>query len=255
MAFNLPEYYQRNAGTIFIADRDLTTGGAAATGLEFIGDASELTLDPAQEFVEHQEHQSGDGKKDVRIPRMTTMTGNLVLDNTGAANFKRFMRGKLTAIAGATVTDESHTAPAVGKSFLLDKNPATTPAIAITSDPAGTTFVAGTDYIQEGRVIYVPTGSTLAGDPILVSYTSADSTQVDLFGENFKEYYLYFQGFNTVNRKAVTLELFKVSFDPAALGNLLGDEITQMTVGFEALFEPLKSTANLQGFGNYVTVD
>jgi hypothetical protein len=253
--FGLPEYYQRNAGTIYIADRNLATGGAAATGLEFIGDASELTLDPSQEFVEHMEHQSGDGKKDVRIPRMTTLAGSLVLDNTGAANFKRFLRGKLTAIGGATVTGEDHTAPAAGKSFLLEKNPAATPALTITPDPSGTAFTAGTDYVQEGRVIYVPTGSTMAGDPILAAYTAAASTQVDLFGENFKEYYLYFQGFNTVNRKAVTLELFKVSFDPAALGNLLGDEITQMTIAFEALFEPLKSSGNLQGYGNYVSVD
>jgi hypothetical protein len=254
MAFNLPEYYQRNSGTIFIADRDLATGGAAATGLTFIGDASELTLDPTQEFVEHMEHQSGDGKKDVRVPRMTTLTGNLVLDNTGKANFRDFMRGKLATVSGATVSAEAHTAPAAGKSFLLDSEIATA-VTSITSDPTGTTYDAGDDYIVDGRVIYVPEGSTMAGEDILVNYTSGDATKIELFGSQFKEYYMYFNGYNTINRKRVTIELFKVSFDPASLGNLLGDEIVQMTATFEALFEELKATSSLGGFGEFTIQD
>jgi len=258
MAFNLPEYYQRNSGTIFIAERDLATGTRKITGtgagLTFIGDASELTLDPSQEFAEHSEHQSGDGRKDVRVPFSTTLTGNLVLDNTGTANLRDFMRGKLSTIAGATVTEETHTAPAAGKSFLLNSEIVT--AVTSITDGAATPvpYTAGTDYIVNGRVIYVPVGSTMAGDSVEANYTSGNATKVDLFGENFKEYYLYFNGFNTINKKRVSVELFKVSFDPAGLGNLLGDEILQMTIAFEALFEELQATNNttLGGFGNYV---
>jgi hypothetical protein len=33
------------------------------------------------------------------------------------------------------------------------------------------------------------------------------------------------------------------------------DEIVQLTIAFEALFEPLKATSNLGGFGEYITVD
>jgi hypothetical protein len=253
MAFNLPEYYQRNAGTIFIADRNLATGGAAASGLTFIGDASELTLDPSQEFVEHTEHQSGDGRKDVKIPRMTTLTGNLVLDNTGAKNMQNFLRGKLTTLSGATVTNEAHTAPAVGQAFLLNSEIVTAVG-AITERGSTAAYAAGTDYIANGRVIFVPEGSTLAGEEIDVDYTSGSGSKVDLFGETFKEYYLYFNGYNTINKKRVAMELFKVSFDPATLGNLLGDEILQMTIAFEVLFEELKATSNdtLGGFGTYV---
>jgi hypothetical protein len=254
MAFNLPEYYTRGAGKLFIADRDLATGGAAATGLEFLGDASEYTLDPSQEFVEHMEHQSGDGKKDVRIPRATTMTGNLILDNTAAANLKRFMRGKLTSVAGATITAEAHVAPAAGQSFLLDHPVAT--FTSLTDDAATPVpYTAGTDYVRDGRVIYIPTGSTAASADVEANYVSASRKVVDLFGETFKEFYVYFDGFNTINRKGFSLELFKVSFDPAALGNLLGDEIVTLTIAFEALFEPLKATSNLGGFGEYITVD
>jgi len=258
MAFNLPEYYQRNSGTIFIADRDLTTGSykksGTGGGLTFIGDASELTFEPSQEFVEHMEHQTGDGRKDVRIPRSTTLTGNIVLDNTGAANFRNFMRGKLTAVTGATVSAEAHTAPAAGQSFLLN-SAIVTAVSSITPDPSGTAYVAGTDYVVDGRTIYLPAASAMAGDAILVNYTSGSGSKVDLFGENFKEYYLYFNGFNTVNRKRVTVELFKVSFDPASLGNLLGDEIVNMTAGFECLFEPLQASSNLGGYGNFVMQD
>lgn len=255
MAFGLPEYYQRLGGTVHIGERDLTTGTLAASGLTFLGDASELTFETSQEFVEHMEHQSGDGKKDVKIPRMTTINGNLILDNTGSQNFKTFIRGTLATDTGASVSAEAHTAPAAGSSFLLTK-PIVNAVTSITSDPAATTYVAGDDYVVDGRLIYVPEGSTLAGEDILVNYTSGDSTEASFFGENFKEYYLFFQGYNTINKKRVSLDFYKVSFDAASLGNLLGDEIIQMTCPFEALFEPLQSTAgNLAGYGNYVLAD
>jgi hypothetical protein len=182
------------------------------------------------------------------------MTGNLVLDNTGVQNFKAFMRGKEVVKAGSTVTGEAITAPAAGNSFLLAE-PIVSDVTSITSDPVGTTFAAGTDYVVDGRVIYVPAGSTMAGDDILVNYTAAAAKRVEFFGVDFKEYFIYFQGRNTANNKRVALELFKVSFDPATLGNLLGDEVLTMTVAFEALFEPLKSSSNLGGFGSYTIQD
>jgi hypothetical protein len=259
MAFGLPEYYQRLGGTIHIGERNQSTGGLASTGLHFVGDASELTFDAGQEFVEHMEHQSGDGKKDVRIPRMISLTGNMILDNTGAQNFKNFMRGVLTTEAGATISAEAHTAPAVGHSFLLDK-PIVTAVTSITDvptepDPA-VPYTVGTDYVVDGRVVYVPVGSSMGGESVLANYTAAASKSASFFGAQFKEFYVYFQGYNTINKKGVALELYKVSFDAASMGNLLGDEIITMSINFEALFEPLLATAgNLAGIGNYILAD
>lgn len=255
MAFNLPEYYQRLSGTFHIANRNLSTGKNSG-GLYFVGDASELTLDTSQDFVEHMEHQSGDGKTDVRIPRQTTMSGSITLDNTGSQNFRNFLRGKLTATTGASVTAEAHSAPKPGTSLMLNSD-IIAAWTSLTSSPAGTTYVNGTDYIREGRLLYIPVGSAIEeDDPLLANYTSGDSTQVDFMGEVFTEYFVLFQGYNTINKKRVSLELFKVSFDSASLGNLLGDEILTMTCPFTALFEPLQSSSgNLAGYGNYVIED
>jgi len=254
MAFNIPDYYQRLAGTVFVGDRHPATGTLDnSKGLFFLGDTSELTLDPSQEFVEHSEHQSGDGRRDVKIPRMTEIKGNLVIDNTGAHNFRDFLRSKLTVIAGDTVTAEPHTAPAAGKSFLIDSEFVV--SVASITNAAGTvTYQAGTDYLINGRVVRVPLGSTLAETAIAINYVSGSGVEADLFGESFQEFYLYFNGKNTINGDTITLELFKVSFDPATLGNLLGDEILQMTVPFDALWEPLQDTDEngdrLGGFGS-----
>lgn len=255
MAFNLPEYYQRLSGTFHIANRNVSTGKNLG-GLFFVGDASELTLDTSQDFVEHMEHQSGDGKTDVRIPRQTTMSGSITLDNTGTQNFRNFLRGKLTKTAGATITSEAYVAPAPGTSLMLNSDAVAT-WTSLTSNPAGTTYVNGVDYVRENRLLYIPVGSAIADEaPLLANYASAATTQVDFMGEVFTEYFVLFQGYNTINKKNVALELFKVSFDSASLGNLLGDEILTMTCPFTALFEPLQSQAgNLAGYGNYVIQD
>lgn len=253
MAFNLPEYYTRGAGKLLIGDRDLTTGTLAGTGLEFLGDTSEFTLDVSQDFAEHKEHQSGDGRKDVRVPTALTVSGQMVVDNTGADNLRRFLQGVTTPVAGATITDEAYVAPGPGKAIVLQNPVETFTALADGVE----TKTAGTDYVVDGRAIYFPVGSTVAAEAnITVDYVSASHKTVDLFANRFKEFYLYFDGINTVYRKQFSLELFKVSLDAASLGSLLGDDMTLLTIPFEALFEPLQADlSNLSGYGNYTIVD
>jgi hypothetical protein len=244
-------YYQLLSGTVFVGDRSLATGTLdGSKGLTFLGDTSELTLQPNQEFVEHIEHQTGQGHKDAKVPRTTTLKGNLTIDNTGVHNFQEFLRAKVTIVPDSTVTDEPYFAPAEGDSFAIGSWFIV--SLASITNAAGTiTYQPGVDYIQNGRMIYIPNGSAMAQTAIAVNYVSGYAIESSLFGKRFQELYLFFQGSNAINGEEVTIELFKVSFDPAKLGNLLGDDILQMSLGFDALYEPLQNNDSaLGGFGN-----
>lgn len=244
-------YYQLLSGAVFVGDRSLATGTLdGSKGLTFLGDTSELTLQPGQNFFEHNEHQTGKLIKDLKLPTATELKGTLTVDNTGIQNFRQFLRSKLTVIPASTVTNELYTAPAEGGFFLIDSLFVASVA-AITNVAQTVTYQPGSDYVLSRNVIYVPFGSAMADTAILLNYTTGSGVEADFIGEKFREYYLFFQGRNVINGDKITIELFKVSFDPAKLGNLLGDDILQMSLSFDALYEPLQNNDSaLGGFGN-----
>lgn len=251
MSFGQAEEYWRLQGSLSIGDRNLSTGDVAATGLRPLGDASELGFAPTIQYVEHRESQSGMRYKDAKIPHSPEVPVNITLDNLGSNNLRDFLNSTLATIATGSVTAEAITAPAAGRSFLL-ANPVVSGNVTLTPAASGTAFVSGTDYIQNGREIFVPTGSAMAGNEILAAYTKGAATSIDLFAASSKEYFLYFNGINTYNNKKITLTLWKVSFGIGSLTALISDQVTTMSLQGEALQEPLKvNVSNLGGFGFY----
>lgn len=80
-----------------------------------------------------------------------------------------------TTVSGAAVVAEAVTFAAAALAQPLTKTHiATSPAPVVTSSPAGTTYVAGTDYEIDytlGRIRRIAAGSIAATDEVLVSYT------------------------------------------------------------------------------------
>lgn len=112
------------------------------------------------------------------------ITGNLTLHEWNAANLAWALSGGYSALtaAGASVTDESITMPAPGAFVQLG---GATPrrnisAVTVTSAPAGTTYVNGTDYEYDATLglITSKAGGTLAAGTVtvLVDYTYAAQT-------------------------------------------------------------------------------
>lgn len=112
------------------------------------------------------------------------ITGNLSLHEWNAANLAWALSGTATELTtvGATVTAEAVTAPKPGEFIQLGGS---TPrralsAITVTSSPAGTTYVSGTDYTVDatlGLLTTVAGGALAAGTvEVLVTYTYAAKT-------------------------------------------------------------------------------
>ena len=242
--------YFRGQGRLFIR---------AATGsddnLRFVGNVSDVQINTQQQKTDHQESYTGEKRTDLRILTQTNVTMQMTLEDTMKENWQVALKASTSAQAGATVSAESHTAPAVGGYFALDKKNITA-ITSITSDPAGTTFTAGTDYIAKlpSNIIEVPSGSTLAGDAILVNYTAAAADVIGAFNATDTEYYLYFDGLNTVDGNSpVVVEMFKVNLDSAAQLMLISDNLLQLQVNGTLLYDTANDTTGAD-FGGFFKV-
>ena len=246
----MAQKYFRGQGKVLIR---LATGDNDS--LRFVGNVSDLSISTTQNKQDHQESYTGERRTDLRMVTTTNVTISMTLENTVKENWQLAFKGSYVAQSGSTVTNESHTAPAVDNYFALDKKYITT-MTSITSDPAGTTYVAGTDYIATppSNLIYVPSGSSMAGDAILANYTCGAAEVVSAFNATNSEYYLYFDGLNTVDsNKPVVVEVFKVDLDPAQQTALISDNLVQFQLQGTALYDVANDTTGAD-FGGFFKV-
>jgi hypothetical protein len=236
----MAQRYYRGQGKVFLGARNATGG---TDSVRFLGNCPELMIDTTQNYQEHKESYTGDRNIDLRILTDTEVGVTVTMENTVKENWALAYKGSIALQAGATVTEEAHTAPAVGNYFALNKKNVTT-LTSITSAPAGTTHVAGTDYVHvaPSNLIYVPAGSALAGDDILANYTAGNAETINTFTQNETNLYLIFEGLNTVeSMKPVTIELFKVNFSTTSQLSLISDDLIQMQLQGRVLFDELRS--------------
>ena len=230
----MAQKYFRGQGRLFVR---------AATGsndsLRWVGNVSDLMINTTQNKQDHQESYTGERRTDLRMVTTTQVTFSATLENTIKENWQLAFKGSAASQAGATITNESHTAPAVGGFFALSKKYISA-MTSITSDPAGTTYTAGTDYITAlpSNIIEIPSGSTMAGDAILCNYTCGTADVVGAFNATSADQYFYFDGLNTVDsNKPVVIEIFKVDLDPAQQISLISDNLTQFQMQGTVLYD------------------
>lgn len=230
----MAQRYYRGQGKVFLGARNVAGG---TDSVRFLGNCPELMLDTTQNYQDHKESYTGDRNIDLRILTDTVVGVTVTLENTVKENWALAYKGSIALQTGATVSAEEHVAPAVGNYFALDKKNVTV-LTAITGYTAGDDFV----HVPPSNLIYVPPGSTMAGETITVDYTAGNAETINTFTQNETNLYLIFEGLNTVeSMKPVTIELFKVNFGTAQQLSLISDDLIQMQLQGRVLFDELRS--------------
>ncbi len=204
----------RGQGQVFLG---LRVSGRPA-GLEFIGNVSELMLNPQTEKIEHMESQTGYNSIDKVIERALKVELSMTTDSMASENLARMVFGKLTKNAIATVTAENHKAY-IGKLLILN-NINVTIFTSLTNVAGTTTYVAGTDYevvdLAAGMV-KILAGAITDGLDVRANYAVGASETVAAFGTPNTEYWLRFNGLNSAeDDNPVIIDCFKVRFAPAS---------------------------------------
>lgn len=213
----------RGQGQVFLAKR---VNGQPA-GLEFIGNVSELMLNPQTEKIEHQESQTGNNSVDKVIERGLKVEMSMTSDSSLAENLARLVFGKVTKDAAVTVTAEPHIAYK-GKYLTLD-NINLTSFTSLLPATGTTPLTAVSTYeivdLAAGMIRILPTASITDGATVRANYISGASETIAAFGSTNTEYWLRFNGLNSAeDDNPVIIDCFKVRFAPASDLPVINDD-------------------------------
>lgn len=242
--------YYSGQGSLYMAVRNAITG--KPMGFSKIGNVPELTLNIETTKFEHKESESGARLIDLTIVQEKKGTIEFVLENLSLDNLAVGLWGEKATVAGATVSDEVIAIPqavASGMRFPL-AHPAVS-AVTVTG-PGGTpSYDAGVDYVVDARngtitiLADIVTAASAAATTIEVSYTYAGYTKLDAFTQVVApERWLRFEGLNTVDGKAVILDMFRAQFDPLTGYGLLNEELAQVTMTANLLADTTQLTGS-----------
>lgn len=170
------------SGTVFMAP--VNSSGVKTAGYRKVGTAYPLSVQVKTDQIKKRSREVETAGQIIagRVKIADDgMTGSLTLHEWNAANLAWALSGTATAqsTSGASVTDEAITMPVPGEWTQLG---GATPrrnvsSVVVTSSPAGTTYVAGTDYEVDavtGLITSVAGGALAAGTvATLVDYTYA----------------------------------------------------------------------------------
>lgn len=222
-----------NAGQVY-----MRVAGSAAP-LRAIGNVSSLTLEINEDEKTLQDFTRPGGGQWAAVSRVTGVNASMTLHDLDPINLARSIYGGTSAVTGATVTNEAHTAYQGGLIRLAHPDPT---AVTVTSDPAGTTYVAGTDYEVRPEGIMILEAGIDDADPILVNYTYAGYDVVQALTSGSNAYEITFGGLNEANSNSpVVLDLFRVQISAAANLSLIGDDFASLEVTGKVLLDATKT--------------
>lgn len=170
-------------GTLYLAP--VNSSGVKTGNWRQVGDAYPLSVQVATKKTEVKSRMvERAGQVIASKVEIDTVSGSLTLREWNAANLAWALSGTATeqTTVGASVTDEAITMPKPGEYAQMG---GATPrrnvsAVTVTSSPAGTTYVNGTDYTFDavtGLITSVAGGALAAGAvATLVDYTYAALT-------------------------------------------------------------------------------
>ena len=242
----------RGQGQVFLGSR---ISGRPA-GLEFVGNVSELMLNPKTEKIEHMESQTGNNSIDKVIEKSLSVELSMTIDSMASGNLARMVFGTVTANAISTVTAEAHKAY-IGK-FLILNLINVTAFTSLTNAAGAVTYVAGSDYevidLAAGMIKILPGGTITDGADVQANYTAGASETTSAFTKPNIEYWLRFNGLNTAeNNNPVIIDCFKVRFAPADdVAMINDDDFAEYKQSANVLFDATQPVAGK--FGRYFAV-
>jgi len=229
------------AGVFYIDGRD-------------VGNTIESNLAFTENVIKQKTARSPGGGTYASVTRIEDMTLSITIGDWNGSNLAVGLFGSATDVAGGAVADESISAPAdlsvdrmVASAKLLDIGS----SVTLTSDPAGTTHVEGTDYeIDALGVQILAAGGISASDPLLLTYTSLASVDIQAVVNSGATYEVMFSGKNEAHsNQPRTFTFFKWKPGPTEGLNVLStDDFGNLVLSGEVVIDTTKTGAGISQY-------
>lgn len=190
MAINThPDQYTIGKGRFYFAP--LLASGAL-DAYRFIGNVSAFTLTPSSDTLEHVSSTGGINVQDRNIVISQSLAIGFTTDNMSIENQALWTGSSLDTITAVSATAQTQNLPTVklGYVYVLGAttaNPAGAKDVTVTAvTQGGTTLVAGTDYVVNGRagtISFLTTGAA-TGAAVTITYNVGASTRTQINTRN-----------------------------------------------------------------------
>lgn len=234
-------------GKIFLAQCLPNQAIHEINGFEYVGNSPSFSLSVEEETLDHYNSDAGLKEKDYTVSLQVNRSGEFTTDHIKPINVARFFLGSTSVITQAAVgaaVVQTLTDVIAGATYVIGRtlaNPAGVQGLAtvvVASVPAGTTYVAGTDYVVYpalGVIEILSTGAIATGTDISVSYTLTAGTKTRIVSGNTSfEGAMQYRQDNAVGENRTFL-FPQVRVRPAGDFNLKGDEWQELTFAVEVL--------------------
>jgi hypothetical protein len=245
----MAEIYFSGQGKVYVATRD---GSGNPGAFRDLGNIPALSLTLETDVLEHKESRTGSRLTDLRLVKDRKASVSMTLESFNVKNLQMLLYGTSQTGGGAVTNEASPSGLAVGDIVALASPHVS--AVTVNTYTGGTAWVLDTDYSLDAVAGMITILSISKGTRIEVDYTAAASNIVPMFKDVMPERYLRFVGLNTANsNKVVTVELYRVAFDPANTFDLINDEIAQFELSGSVLYDSTRDANSvLGGFGRIV---
>ncbi len=245
----MAEIYFSGQGKVYVATRD---GSGNPGAFRDLGNIPALSLTLETDVLEHKESRTGSRLTDLRLVKDRKASVAMTLESFNVKNLQMLLYGTSQTGGGAVTNEASPAGLAVGDIVALASPHVS--AVSVNTYTGGTAWVLNTDYSLDAVAGMITILDISKGTRIEVDYTAAASNIVPMFKDVMPERYLRFVGLNTANsNKVVTVELYRVAFDPANTFDLINDELAQFELSGSVLYDSTRDANSvLGGFGRIV---
>lgn len=236
-----------------MADKSYIGKGKVYLDGRQVGNVTALNFNITEDKKELKDYTSAGGGNYNSITRISAVELAMTLSDYNAENLAAAVFGSSSSVTATTVTDESISAPAsltgnplVATEFVID----TDQTVTVTSDPAGTTYVDGTDYtVGAAGITIIDGGAISASSPLLVDYTKKAVDVVEALTGSAAEYVLTFDGLNEAQSGTpVVITVHRWKPGPAADLAMIGDEFAELSLSGDALKDTAITTPGLSQY-------
>lgn len=201
------ETKQHTYGSGEVSFAPFLAGTLTRGAFRYLGNTPEFGFTAEQESIEHMDADHGIRFEDDSMTTSQSLGGTLVTDNINQENTALYFTGTTGLITQASAASQVMNIAAIQfGTYILGVTEAKPTGVrhvtvaTVTSDPAGTSYVAGTDYLVDGisgTVTFIEGGTIEEGDPVIITYSVAASTRTQVIsGNNSIEGALRFKSFN-----------------------------------------------------------
>jgi hypothetical protein len=245
--------YFRGQGTVYLALRD---ANGKPKSLRNLGNVPELKVTLETDTIEHKESQSGQALTDLRMEIGKKASASVTLEHWSKENLAMLLRSTIVAVSAGTAQTgvplgAGDTTAVVGN--VLDIGYRNLTAVAI-KDSTGSpkTLLLNTNYRLNAQLGHIELLDLTTGGPYVqpfkADFTPGASTEIGLFTDSAKDYFLRFEGLNTTDSNApVGIDLYRFQTDPSKELSMIGDETAKFQLEGSLLLDSARPSAGVLG--------